>query len=236
MTDPVTNETLEQIYLGDDRIPPWLFSNMVMSIDGATAIVGRSSSIGDEQDGVVFRALRAASDLVLVAAATARAEGYKRPQLPEHLVSWRRSHGLSEAPRIALVSTSLDFDLDPFEDEPPIVVTSEASPQDRRRRLEAQTEVQVCGDERVDLSLAVASLRTSGFGRILSEGGPSLNGQLAAADLVDEWCVTVAPMIVAGDSKRIVSGPPIDPDGQSFRLDRALVGTSALFTRWVRNT
>ena len=32
------------------------------------------------------------------------------------------------------------------------------------------------------------------------------------ADLVDEWCVTVAPMIVAGDSKRIVSGPPISPN------------------------
>ncbi len=235
MVERVTDDTLERAYLEDDRTAPWLFTNMVMTIDGATAIDGRSSSIGDDQDGVVFRALRAVSDVVLVAAATARAEGYKRPQLPSHLVAWRRSRGLSDVPRIALVSTSLEFDLDPFEDEPPVVVTSESSPQGRRRRLEAETDVLVCGDERVDLVSAVSALRMTGLGRVLSEGGPSLNGQLAAADLVDEWCVTVAPMVVAGDSKRIVTGPPIKPDDRSFRLDRALAGTTSLFTRWVRN-
>ena len=114
------------------------------------------------------------------------------------------------------------------------MVTSESSPADRRRQLAVETEVLVCGEDRVDLETATSALRSAGFGRVLSEGGPSLNGQLAAADLVDEWCVTVAPMIVAGDSKRIVSGPPINPDGRSFRLDRALVGTTSLFTRWVR--
>jgi riboflavin biosynthesis pyrimidine reductase len=143
---------------------------------------------------------------------------------------------MSEIPRIALVSTSLEFDLDPFEDQPPIVITSESSPQDRRRRLDAETDVLVCGEERVDLGSAISSLRNAGLGRVLSEGGPSLNGQLVSADLVDEWCVTVAPMIVAGDSKRIVAGPPIHPDGRSFRLDRALAGTTSLFTRWVRSS
>ncbi|MFZ9018490.1 MAG: dihydrofolate reductase family protein, partial [Ilumatobacteraceae bacterium] len=186
------------------------------------------------QDGVVFRALRAVTDVVLVAAATARAEGYRRPRLPLHLESWRRSHGRADVPRIALVSTSLEFDLEPFEDQPPIVITSESSPRDRRSLLASETEVLVCGDERVDLVAAVSALRDLGLGRVLSEGGPSLNGQLVAADLVDEWCVTVAPMIVAGDSKRIVSGPPISPDVASFRLDRALVGETSLFTRWVR--
>lgn len=235
MSERVTDTTLERIYLEDDRTAPWLFANMVMTIDGATAIDGRSSSIGDEQDGVVFRALRTVADVVLVAAATARAEGYKRPQLPAHLATWRRSSGMSEVPRIALVSTSLEFDLAPFEDEPPIVITSESSPRSRRGHLASQTDVLVCGDERVDLAAAVSRLRESGLGRVLSEGGPSLNGQLAMADLVDEWCVTVAPLVVAGESKRIVSGAPIDPDGRSFRLDRALVGTTSLFTRWVRS-
>ena len=234
MVERVTDETLERAYLDDDRTSPWLFTNMVMTIDGGTAIDGRSSSIGDEQDGVVFRTLRAVADVVLVAAATARAEGYKRPQLPKHLIEWRRSRGMSDLPRIALVSKSLEFDLAPFEDQPPIVITSESSPRSRRRRLESATEVLLCGGDRVDLTFAVDSLRDSGFGRVLSEGGPTLNGQLAAADLVDEWCVTVASMVVAGDSNRIVTGPSISPDGRSFRLERALVGTTSLFTRWVR--
>jgi riboflavin biosynthesis pyrimidine reductase len=234
MLERVTDDDLERIYLADDRTPPWLFANMVTTIDGATAVDGRSSSIGDEQDGVVFRALRAVSDAILVAAATARVEGYKRPRLPDHLVSWRRARGLSDVPRIALVSTSLDIDLDPFEDEQPIVITSESSPRDRRRQIASRTDVHICGDDRVDPASAVASLRAAGFARVLSEGGPSLNGQLALADLVDEWCVTVAPFVVAGDSKRIVSGPSISPGERSFRLDRALTGRTSLFTRWVR--
>jgi riboflavin biosynthesis pyrimidine reductase len=141
-----------------------------------------------------------------------------------------------DVPRIALVSTSLKFDLQPFEDQPPIVITTESSPRRRRSLLASETDVLVCGDERVDLVTAVSALRDAGLGRVLSEGGPSLNGQLVAADLVDEWCVTVAPMIVAGESKRIVAGPPIGPESRSFRLDRALVGTTSLFTRWVRSS
>lgn len=235
MVERVSDEALERAYLDDERTAPWLFANMVMTIDGATAIDGRSSSIGDEQDRVVFQALRSVADVILVAAATARAEGYGRPRLRSHLVEWRRSRGLTEMPRIALVSTSLEFDLDAFEGDPPVVITSESSPPSRRRSLAGITDVLVCGDERVDVHLAASALRESGYGRVLSEGGPTLNGQLAAADLVDEWCVTVAPIVVAGDSKRIVAGPSISPDGRTFRLDRVLAGTTSLFTRWVRN-
>lgn len=236
MTERVDDDALERAYLEDDRTAPWLFVNMVTTIDGATAVDGRSSSLGDDQDRVVFRALRAVADVVLVAAATARAEGYKRPQLPEHLVAWRRSRHMSDVPRIALVSTSLEFDLAPFENDPPVVITSESSPARRRHRLEAETQVFVCGEEQVDISVAVEALRESGSGRVLSEGGPTLNGQLAAADLVDEWCVTVAPLVVGGGSKRIVAGPPIGSDVQSFRLDRALIGRTSLFTRWLRDS
>lgn len=234
MSERVSNETLEETYLQDQRQAPWLFANMVTTIDGATAIEGRSSSIGDEQDTIVFRALRAVADVVLVAAATARAEEYKRPTLPDHLVAWRRAQGMSEAPRIALVSTSLEFDLGRFGDRPPVVITSESSPTDRRSDLSSATDVFVCGSDRVDVTAGTFALREAGFGRILSEGGPTLNGQLAAAGLIDEWCVTVAPLVVAGESKRIVTGPAIRPAERYFHLDRALAGRTALFTRWLR--
>ena len=42
---------------------------------------------------------------------------------------------------------------------------------------------------------------------VLAEGGPSLNAQLAGAGLLDELCLTLAPSLVGGDAKRIVSGP-----------------------------
>jgi riboflavin biosynthesis pyrimidine reductase len=39
------------------------------------------------------------------------------------------------------------------------------------------------------------------------EGGPNLNAQMLAADLVDEICLTIAPRFVSGASQRIASGP-----------------------------
>jgi riboflavin biosynthesis pyrimidine reductase len=230
----VSDTALESAYLEDERVAPWLFVNMVTTIDGATTIDGRSSEIGDDQDTIVFRALRAVADAVIVAGETVRAEGYRRPQLPDHLVAWRRARGRSDVPRIAIVSGSLEFDIDRFEDELPIIVTSASSPVTRRQELSSVTDVVVAGEHRVDLPLAVSQLRDAGFGMLLSEGGPSLNGQLAALDLVDEWCVTIAPLVVAGESKRIVSGPEVHAGARRYRLDRALTGATSLFTRWLK--
>lgn len=229
----VDDRQLERRYLGDGREGPWLMTNMVATIDGATAIDGRSSSIGDRQDTVVFRALRTVADIVLVAAATARAEEYKKPRLPDHLLAWRAARGMRLIPKVAIVSGSLDFDIEPFEDDPPLIITSETAPADRLARFASLTDVEICGPDRVDLGVAVRRIWELGHGVVLSEGGPSLNGQLAAADLIDEVCLTVAPILVAGDSSRIFRGPAI-PTGLDFHIDRVLTGKTSLFTRWLR--
>jgi len=55
---------------------PWVAMSMVSSLDGATAVGGRSGPLGGEPDREVFRAVRAIADVVLVAAGTLRVEGY----------------------------------------------------------------------------------------------------------------------------------------------------------------
>jgi riboflavin biosynthesis pyrimidine reductase len=52
---------------------------------------------------------------------------------------------------------------------------------------------------------------------VLAEGGPTLNGALAAAGLVDELCLTISPLLAGGDAKRIIAGPPLDPTGMTIR-------------------
>ena len=53
---------------------------------------------------------------------------------------------------------------------------------------------------------------------MLAEGGPTLNGQLAAADLLDEVCLTLSPKIASGGSKRIVTGTDLpEPIGMSLQ-------------------
>jgi riboflavin biosynthesis pyrimidine reductase len=69
---------------------------------------------------------------------------------------------------------------------------------------------------------------------VLCEGGPTLNGQLVAADLVDEWCATIAPALVASASSRAAVGGSAPGGAQALRLDRLLVEDDLLFARYVR--
>ena len=57
---------------------------------------------------------------------------------------------------------------------------------------------------------AVGELGTLGANNVLAEGGPTLNGQLARAALLDELCVTLSPLLASGDAKRIISGSTLD--------------------------
>src|SRR5262245_36804108 len=61
---------------------PWLLVNMVTSLDGAVAIDGRSGALGGPGDHLVFHALRSLADVILVGAATVRAERYGPVRLP----------------------------------------------------------------------------------------------------------------------------------------------------------
>ena len=172
--------------------------NMISSVDGATAVDGRSGGLGGSADRKVFAALRSLADVVLVAAGTVRAENYGPGNLP-----------------IAVVSGSLRLDWDtPFftaATHRPILVTAGRAPAEAIEQAEAVADVVVAGDAEVDLVQAVHQLGERGFARVLAEGGPSFNGALAAADLLDELCLTFGPFLVSGDAKRILIGPALQP-------------------------
>ena len=172
--------------------------NMISSLDGSTAVGGLSGGLGGPADHRVFVALRSLADVVLVAAGTVRAETYGPGTRP-----------------IAVVSGSLRLDWDtPFftaATHRPLIVTSGRAPAEGLKRAEEVADVLVAGDAEVDLARAVALLGERGFGHVLVEGGPSLNGALGAAGVLDELCLTLSPRLVSGDAKRIVTGPALQP-------------------------
>ena len=171
--------------------------NMIASVDGATTLAGVSGGLGGPADHALFAVLRSLADGVLVAAGTVRAEGY----------------GPSSTP-IAVVSRSLRLDWDaPFFAAPlarPIVVTVAQAPADRLARAAEVAEVVVAGDLSVDLATALAALGERGWRDVLAEGGPTLNGQLARAGLLDELCLTLSPRLASGAAKRILDGPSLE--------------------------
>lgn len=228
-------------YLGAARPAPadrpWVAINMVSSLDGATAVHGRSGPLGGPPDRAVFRAVRAIADVVLVAAGTARAEGYGPVQLPDDAIAARLAAGRAAAlPRLAVVSASLDLDLTRAAAAPvrPLVLTVDDADPARAAALAELAEVRAYGSERVDLVAALADLRADGAGVVVCEGGPSLNATLVAGDLVDEWCVTVAPAIAGGASPRLVHGAPELTDLQTLELASMLEQDGVLLGRWLR--
>jgi len=192
--------------------------NMIASVDGATTLDGVSGGLGGRADQALFAVLRSLADVVLVAAGTVRAEGYGPYSTP-----------------VAVVSRSLRLDWDaPFFAAPlarPTVVTVAQAPPDRLARAAEVAEVVVAGDRDVDLAAALAALAERGWKAVLAEGGPSLNGQLARAGLLDELCLTLSPRLAGGGAKRILDGPPL-PAAPGLRLCSVCEQDQFLFLRY----
>lgn len=230
-------------YVDVDRVPPpgrpWVAVNMVASVDGATALAGRSGGLGGPADREVFQTLRAAADVVMVGSGTFTAERYGPPRLAAGLQELRRERGRAGQPRIAVVTGRLGLDLTtPFFTESPnvpIVVTVTGAAPQRREAAAAVAEVVECGPgPAVDVRAALAALGDLGAGVVVCEGGPSLNADLVAADLVDEICLSVAPMVAGGHSKAIF-GTAALADPPRFHLGHVLEADDGyLFLRYLR--
>jgi riboflavin biosynthesis pyrimidine reductase len=188
--------------------------NMIVSVDGGTSWNGVSGGLGGPADKALFGVLRSLTDMVLVASGTMQAEHYGPALLPDDVQTARRQRGQTPVPAIAVVTRSCDFDWNTtfFTEatERPIIVTVDGVDPERMKRAREVADVIIAGDSEVDLRRAVEAMGERGARTILAEGGPTLNGELARAGLLDELCVTLAPLLASGDAKRFLSGSTLD--------------------------
>jgi len=230
---PLDDAALSALY---EPAGPGLRMNFVTSVDGAVEIEGRSAGLGNPADKRVFGLLRQYPDALLVGAGTLRVEGYHAVRLDEERRAWRTARGLDPYPRLVVISRRLDLDPthDALSEAPrrPVILTSRAAPPDRVTALSTVADVLGHGDDEVDLRAAMADLRDRGVATILSEGGPHLFGSLTAADLVDEVCLTVSPLLAGPGAGRITAGPPSEVRG--LALAHVLCADDALLLRYVR--
>ncbi|HRE03686.1 MAG TPA: dihydrofolate reductase family protein, partial [Ilumatobacteraceae bacterium] len=87
------------------------------------------------------------------------------------------------------------------------------------------------GRGEIDLTAALARLPGSPH-LVQAEGGPLLNGALAAADLIDEINLTLSPLVIGGDAERLTAHAP--PVRHGFHLAHLIEHDSYLFARYVR--
>ena len=218
---------------------PWVMINMITSADGATAICGSSEAFNNPADKAVFSAIRGCADWVLVAAETVRAERYRLPKPNSDVREIRKSLGLPKGLRLAVASSSLNLPLDlpmftdrqPDDDLTVIFAGSDVSA-DALAQFVGLAEVVVSDTRIFEPSALLTELKHRGARVVLCEGGPSFNAQFVDADLLDELCLSTAPLLAGGASKRIIHGSQrVVP--LPMKLDHLLEAEGTLFARYL---
>ena len=189
---------------------PYVLINMVSTVDGKVAVGGRAAGLGSKLDRALMRRLRAAVDGVMVGAGTLRAEPVA-PGVPGVLAAERGGQGQPEQPLAITLSRRLHvnpehpfFGLGP---ESTVIFTSLSAQCQMVGSLSTRATVERVGQSEVDLEEALACLRRRyGVGRLLVEGGPTLNQQLIEHGLVDELFCTIAPKLAGGSGPGMLTG------------------------------
>ncbi|QHC58952.1 dihydrofolate reductase family protein [Rathayibacter sp. VKM Ac-2760] len=194
--------------------------NMIASLNGSSiGSDGTSETLTNRVDRTILGVIRAQADVVLVGAASVRAEGYRVPKRsPLAIVSATGDLAghrleLQEGARVLL-----------------LLPAGGGAPAGLPRGVEIVRVPAEGGRMAVDAILA--ALSAEGLERVVCEGGASLSGQFLASGRVDEICLTTAPRVVL---------PGLPVAATDARLDdayslTALAADDAGFTyaRWSR--
>lgn len=209
-------------------------ANMVASLDGAAALDGRTGGLSSPADQHLLHLLRSLADAVVVGVGTVEAEHYGPLVLPPGLKRRRRARGQDDAPRLVVVSGSASLRPDaPYlrpnaGGQPAIVATTERADPGRRRALAEVAEVVVCGAREIEGSALREALHRRGLEEVVCEGGPTLLGRLVDGGVIDELCLTLAPVVVGPSAHTLVAA--LDrPVG--VRLRHVLEADGSLFLR-----
>lgn len=211
-----------------ERGRPWVRAKVACSIDGRTALAnGRSQWITGPDTRTDGHAWRKRAGAILSGSGTVR---YDDPRLDVRLVPTHLQ------PQRVIVDPRLDTPTSAqlFQGGArPLMVTAHPTP-DRVAAFEALGSEVLClpgVHGRVDLDALIQELARRGINELHVEAGAGLNGGLAQADLVDEWLIYLAPMLM-GPGRALADMPSlsdlagaqrwrfhdISPVGQDLRL------------------
>lgn len=192
---------------------PYLYINMVASVDGKVTVDGSERGLGSSGDKRIMQELRAHADAVINGAQTLRVSGSTPLVRAADLQALRADLGRAPQPLGVVVSASGDLPLDvPFftsNDFDALVILTTETPAERVAAIRATgRKVGIVPSGRENGAAITALLRTEcGVQYALVEGGPTLNATLLHANVVDELFITSAPWIVGGrDSLTPVEG------------------------------
>jgi 2,5-diamino-6-(ribosylamino)-4(3H)-pyrimidinone 5'-phosphate reductase len=169
-------------------------------------------------------ALRASADAVMVGIGTVLADDPSLTVKSEERRKRRVAEGKDENPARVVVDSKARIPLaaDVFKKGvgKRIVVVSRAAPADKVEALKEKADVIIAGNEEVGLAEMARELKKRGIGRLMVEGGATLNWAMTRAGLVDEISVFVGNIIIGGkEAPTFMDGEGISDRAEAIELD-----------------
>lgn len=201
---------------------PFVFINVAMTADGKIDTFERKgSAISSKQDKERVDMLRAEADAVLVGGKTLLEELPKLTVKSEALREGRIQQGRSPNPiKVGVVTVAdipIDSDFVKAGDARVVIFTTHRTSKEQLEHLRTHgVEVFVDDAPRVDLVKMMSTLKEIGVGRLMVEGGGTMNFELLRLGLVDELTLYIAPMIFGG------ANAPTLADGLGVPRDAAI--------------
>jgi riboflavin biosynthesis pyrimidine reductase len=203
--------------------PDWLRINLIQSLNGAiVGVDGTSNSLSNRIDRKILGVIRSHAEVILVGAQTVRAEG----------------HVLPLGRDLAVVTSSGDLSGHNFVPEKGrgrlLVLYPEGNGAKVTAALAGLEVVLVplpsIDDVPATPQMMISALRSLGYRSIVCEGGRSLVTQLVDAGVVDELCLTIAPILAGIDALGISSNLS---GGSALSLGHLLADDAGvLYSRW----
>lgn len=212
---------------------PFVTVSYAQSIDGSIASRSADSlSLSCPKSLEMTHFLRSQHDCLLVGINTVLADD---PQL-----TVRYCEGPNPQPIIldSLLRFPAEARLLKGQDLPPIILTTDRAPAERRRHLESLgariIPVKADLDHRVDLNSALEVIAALGYTSVMVEGGATIIGQFLGRQLVNYCIVTIVPRLVGGlkaveDLNRPSGAPPLIIDHCQYqRLGSDIIAYGAI--------
>jgi 5-amino-6-(5-phosphoribosylamino)uracil reductase len=209
---------------------PYVVLSCAMSADGyIDDATDKRLLLSNDADFDRVDSERAASDAILVGAATIRQDNPRLLVRSEARRADRIRRGLVESP--AKVTVTGSGDLDPSSkfftsggpDIPRLVYCPSAAFEAAAARLGSSPGVKLVPNDSASLSPLLADLAARGIGRLFAEGGTTILTQLLAEGLADELQLVVAPFFVGGGGAPRFVGEGTFPFNSSNRMTLAKV-------------
>ena len=183
---------------------PYVLLNMVMSADGKVVVEGTEQGLGSAVDQRLMRELRVNADVVLNGASTLRASGTSsRLGGDVALEELRLKRDKPRFPTAASLSRTGDLPLERVfftaRDFAAVVYLSDAAPRAKRDAIAATGRPVIPVPAGAEVGAMLRHMRVElGASVLLLEGGPSLNAQFFGLDAIDEFFLTIGPVVVGG--------------------------------------